>query len=85
MFKMAPHPLMGFKVKDKVTGFTGTVTGAVQYISGCDQLSVQGAVKGNEKGISMWLDINRAVKVKSTQIILETTEVQGAGDPPTKS
>lgn len=52
--------LFGFTLRDKVTGFTGVATGAVQYITGCNQVLL--VPKVDEQGKlrdSQWFDEQR--------------------------
>lgn len=49
-------PMMGKKVKDVVTGFTGLVTGKLEALYGCTQYVITAPV--NEKGKA---DDNKAV------------------------
>lgn len=51
---------LGQKATDRVTGFSGFVTGRVEYITGCKQLLVQPRVKPDGDIIeSRWLDEDR--------------------------
>ena len=51
---------IGRKVKDKITGFTGIVTGHVEYISGCNQCLVVPPVKKDGSLIdAQWFDDQR--------------------------
>jgi hypothetical protein len=59
---MAKNKNLGKTAVDKITGFTGTVTGAVQYITGCDQYLVTPACNDHDKGKypeGQWIDENR--------------------------
>lgn len=47
---------LGATVSDKLTTFTGTVIGTVQYITGCNQVLVQ---PRDHKEESRWLDEQR--------------------------
>jgi len=47
---------LGVKAKDKITGFTGIVTGKCSYLTGCDQYLVAPKSKGNNKDESHWFD-----------------------------
>jgi hypothetical protein len=51
--------LMGKKVKDKISGFEGIVTGIVDYLTGCKQLLIQPPAKDGEFKSSIWIDIDR--------------------------
>lgn len=51
---------LGITVKDKITGFSGIVTGFVQYISGCNQALVAPRVGSDgRQGDSCWFDVQR--------------------------
>lgn len=55
---------MGDYVTDKITGFSGIVTGMASYISGCTQCLI--APKVNEKNElpdTQWFDIERLEKI----------------------
>lgn len=50
----------GSKVRDKVTGFTGIVTGHADYITGCDQYLVQPVTNPKGEWVdSRWFDDQR--------------------------
>lgn len=46
-------------VRDKITGFKGTVTGHADYITGCDQYLVQPESKDGDWKEGRWFDGNR--------------------------
>lgn len=51
---------IGDKVRDRITGFEGVITGYVHYISGCDQVLVAPRVKEDGSAISsQWFDDDR--------------------------
>lgn len=53
---------LGSKVTDKITKFTGVVTGYVTYISGCNQaLVVPGLGKDGKLMNAEWFDEQRLV------------------------
>lgn len=54
-------------VKDRVTGFIGTVTGHADYITGCDQYLVQPPAKDGKWEEGRWFDHAR----------LDITQVDG--------
>lgn len=45
--------------KDKVTGFTGTITGRAQYLTGCDQYNLVPPVKDGKLEPAQWFDEGR--------------------------
>ena len=52
---------LGKKVVDNITGFKGTVTGRVEYLTGCRQYLVAPKAQGNKYGDSVWLDEDRLI------------------------
>ena len=49
----------GSKMKDKVTGLEGTITGRADYITGCRQYSLQPPLKEGDVPPAVWLDEDR--------------------------
>jgi hypothetical protein len=77
--------VLGSKVKDKITGYSGVVTGFVVYLTGCNQaLVVSKAGKdGSFKG--EWLDEQRLDVDKKAPIIkLNNAKTPGADFAPPK-
>lgn len=67
-------PRFGKKARDKVTGFTGVITGRADYMYGCSQLVLAPAVdKDGKMADGHWFDEGRieileeAVKPSSVQ------------------
>ncbi|MDK8871517.1 hypothetical protein [Paracoccus sp. SSJ] len=52
------HPL-GFEATDMVSGFSGTITGRADYISGCRQYCLQAPSKDGEFKQAQWFDEER--------------------------
>lgn len=53
---------IGMEGKDTVTGFKGTITGVVTYLTGCDQFVITPKYnKKNGQENSRWFDVNRVV------------------------
>lgn len=51
---------LGMTVTDKITGFSGVVTGRCEYISGCHQVLIQPRVKDTGEFVdSRWMDEDR--------------------------
>jgi hypothetical protein len=77
---------LGSKVKDKITGFYGTVTGFVVYISGCNQALVVPPIgeDGSFKE-SHWFDEQR-LEVDTTvePITLDNGDTPGCDMPAPK-
>jgi len=75
---------MGTTGEDIITGFKGVITGYCHYLTGCDQLCLQPAIKKgkdvkHEVPAGSWFDVNR-VKItdsKVKKIKIDTTEYAG--------
>ena len=55
---------LGAKVRSKITGFTGIVTGRTEYISGCVQLCVTPRAKDGKSLDSVWIDDDQLTVLK---------------------
>lgn len=71
MVKLSKHlELLGHRVKDKVTGFTGVVTSVGFDLYGCIQAVVTPAAdKAGKTQESLWFDVGR-LEVKSTEPVM---------------
>jgi len=81
---MESEQFLGFKAKDKITGFKGMITGHVRYITGCDQVILTPNVDNAGKYIdSKWYDVNRIEIISTDQLIIakDPKEKVGAGEP----
>lgn len=47
---------LGLAGKDKVTGFEGIITARAQYLTGCDQYSLQPPAKDGDVKAGQWFD-----------------------------
>ena len=58
---MQEKELLGYTVQDSITGFTGVAIGAVQYITGCNQILVQPRAEDGKQDFpaSAWVDEQR--------------------------
>jgi hypothetical protein len=69
----------GTQVRDRITGFTGTLTGKCSYISGCSQglvapkVGADGAFKTSE-----WFDLQRLEAIEGDVISLDNGATPGA-------
>ncbi len=70
------------RVRDVVTGLTGTVTGFCHYITGCDQAAVTPPAKedGTYNGPA-WLDISRLQFLDGGKAVVEFPEGSDKSDP----
>jgi hypothetical protein len=71
--------LLGLKARDRITGFNGTITGFVTYISGCNQalitpsLAPDGALRE-----PMWIDEQRLIVDRGPErIVLDNRRAPG--------
>ncbi len=74
--------LLGYKVKDSVTGFTGVVTSISFELYGCVQALVHGGIDKDGKVIDQcWFDSKRLVKVGKIPVMeVPTFETVAGGD-----
>ena len=56
--EMAMVAKIGDRVRDRVSGIEGIVSGYAKWISGCDSVSVRTPPKDGKMGESYWFDIN---------------------------
>lgn len=76
---------IGVKVRDRITGFTGIVTGFVRYITGCNQCLVAPPVKENgEFADSHWIDVQRLEVLPGNPIVLDSGTNPGPDAPAPK-
>lgn len=71
---------LGQKGTDIITGFTGTIVGYVEYLTGCNQyLIIPKCGKGetNKKPEGEWIDDNRVEIEKVKKISLFQTNSNG--------
>lgn len=78
--------MLGHTVVDKVTGFTGVVTGIVEYLTGCNQALVVPRMDADGKlPESQWFDIQRLqVDDSKAPISLENGNTPGFDRAPPK-
>lgn len=71
--------LLGYKLQDKITGFTGVATGYVTYITGCSQFLLAPPMdKDGKLPDSMWFDEQRMLLCPDqTQIVLDNSATPG--------
>lgn len=50
---------LGLEGKDKITDFTGIITGRAQYLTGCDQYCLVQKVKDGKLEPGQWFDEGR--------------------------
>ena len=73
---------LGQKVRDKITGFSGIVTGRVEYLTGCNQLLVAPPIKDDGAWRdSQWFDEQRVDVLDATPIALDNGKTPGFDAP----
>lgn len=74
---------LGKKARDKVTGFKGTITGSVQYLTGCAQYLLVASV-GEGGGLvgSEWFDVQRVEILPGDAVVLDNAATPGADKAP---
>jgi hypothetical protein len=69
---------LGDTAIDQITGFSGVVTGRVQYITGCDQLLLQPMMEADGKQLeARWVDVQRCGLLPSKRIVLDNSRTPG--------
>ena len=84
--KQETNKYIGMKGTDIVTGFTGTITGSSQHITGCDQYCLVAKSVKNEAGKAIWFDSNRIsvekYEKKQEKLVLDIDEGTGCMENP---
>ncbi len=76
------HPLLGRTVTDKITGFTGIVTGYVTYLTGCNQALVVPKVgKDGTAKEPLWFDEQRLAVAATKPVSLDNSRAAGFDHP----
>lgn len=82
--------IMGYRASDKVTGFTGTIVGAIKYLTGCSQYLLQPDCDNNLNNLpeARWFDEGR-VKLLSQEPVIKAEDlaapINGADYAPPKT
>lgn len=66
--------LLGYKVKDVITGYTGIASAYVSYITGCSQYGILGEMKEDKYPEIIYIDHQRLVKVSKKPIIVPSSD-----------
>lgn len=76
---------LGTIVKDKITGFVGTATAYVTYITGCNQYLVTPRCdKQNKMEDGYWLDEDRIEVLKEPKVELSVVNAGPCDTPPVR-
>jgi len=77
--------LLGRRGRDVVTGFSGTITGEVQYITGCNQLLLTPLVGDDGRPIDpQWFDEQRVELDGTDSVVLKGPGYGPDKVPPTR-
>lgn len=69
---------LGAKYRDLITGFTGTATGYVEYISGCNQAMLAPTLGDDGKPRdAAWFDVQRLERLPDPAIVLDNVATPG--------
>lgn len=73
--------LLGFKASDKVTGFSGTIVGGVQYLTGCAQYLLQPDCNDKRDTLpeARWFDEGR-IKIEGTEPVIKKEDLAAPED-----
>lgn len=75
--------MLGHKVRDRITGFSGVVTGVVTYLTGCNQALVSPEVSDDGKlRDAHWFDVQRVEVVGNDRIVLDNGATPGCDMAP---
>lgn len=69
--------LLGLEAKDKVSGFKGTVTGVVFYLTGCNQVLISAKADKTGNVNTMWVDVQRVEVTSKKRIVLDNGKTPG--------
>jgi hypothetical protein len=74
---------LGDRVRDRINGFEGIVTGRAEYLFGCRQVLVAPTVLGEHGKVpeSCWLDEDRVALVEVEAVPIPATAVEAGGGP----
>ena len=83
---MAEKIELGCTAKDRISGFTGVVTGTAYYLTGCNQALVA-PTKLKEDGSTLdshWYDFQRLERVDAPLVSFDNGATPGADKPAPK-
>jgi hypothetical protein len=69
--------MLGLTVRNRITGFTGVVTGHVEYLTGCNQALVVPPVQDGKLPESQWFDVQRLESTGAERIVLDNGATPG--------
>ena len=75
------HELLGATVTDKITGFSGIVTGICLYLTGCNQALVTPRMKDGKVEDAKWIDVQRLDIEAGDKVVLDNGTTPGCDLP----
>lgn len=74
--------ILGSKVRDNITGFTGTATGRTEYMFGCARVMIETSEMKDGKPVdALWFDEQRVEIVKEEKPIVSESSSALSGGP----
>lgn len=75
-FKFGP----GDEVIEKITGYTGTITAACFYLTGCNQYGITSKSVDNKEPLMIWYDEGRLELIKNRFSMGDVTAIDNGCD-----
>lgn len=76
------HDAIGRQARDRITGFRGTVTGRVEYMTGCNQLLISPLAKDDGTLVGAeWFDEQRCDLDADDRMVLDNGANPGCDRP----
>lgn len=69
----------GDRVKEKITGFTGVITGTCFYLTGCNQYLITAESKDNKNPVALWYDEGRIELLNKAEVKIEDVKAVDNG------
>ncbi len=76
-----PNKLLGCKVRDRVSGFTGIVTTTSEHLTGCSRCWVEGPCNDKGETQERWIDEARLEILQAGAVALDPRSVASAPSP----
>lgn len=75
--------VLGCRAKDRISGFTGRVTGIANYLTGCNQVLIVPEKLKDDGSIvdAHWYDIQRCERIGADVLVLDNGATPGADIP----
>jgi heat shock protein HspQ len=73
--------MLGARVRDKVTGFTGVVTAVTDHLTGCKRWWVEGPANDKGETQERWIDEARIEVIEPSAVKVSAEVVAAAPSP----